>query len=199
MKLQPNKKTVGAEEREETVRLRKIANGEIPTLDKEVSGLKSVSSAMIGGEQVDDVTAAKQLNRALCMFANTLPPEEALVIAAIFPEWDLGIKYKKDEYVRYGLNADGEPQIYRVISNHDSQYSWAPDKAVSLFTKVGFTETGTAIWIQPMGAHDAYNKDDKVSYNGKIYISLVNGNTWAPDVYGWALEGATPPASNTKK
>lgn len=197
MKFQPKNKKLNAEQRAAAIKQKKIADGILPTIEKEVDGLKSVSSALIGGEQVDDVTAAKQLNKALCMFANTLPPEEALVIASVFPEWDLGIKYKKDEYVKYGLNQDGEPQIYRVISNHDSQYAWAPDKAVSLFTKVGFTPTGTPIWIQPMGAHDAYAKGDRVSYNGKIYVSNANGNVWAPDVYGWTLE-TTAPASNTK-
>lgn len=197
MKFQPLKKNLNEEERAEAVKTRKIAEGELPTLEKEVDGLKSVSSALIGGEQVDDVTAAKQLNHALCLFANTLPPEEALVISSVFPEWDLGKKYKKDQYLRYGLNADNEPQIYRVISNHESQYAWAPDKAVSLFTKVGFTETGTALWIQPMGSHDSYKKGDKVSHKGVIYISDINGNVWEPGVYGWKTE-AQAAAGKTK-
>lgn len=170
------------------------------SVSEEVAGLKSLSSALIGGEQADEITAAKQLNKALCMFANTLPEEDALVIASIFPEWDLGVKYKKDEYVKYGVNADGEPQIYRVIQGHDSQYAWAPDKAVSLFVKVGFTDDGTSVWIQPMGAHDAYAEGDIVSYNGKLYVSTANGNVWAPDVYGWILkpEGAGTAASTKK-
>lgn len=189
MKINPKRRNVPKEEREKEVKRQKVANGELPTIEEEVDGLKSVSSALIGGTQVDDMTAAKQLNKALCMFANTLPPEEALVISSVFPEWDLGLKYKKDDYVKYGLNADGEPQIYRVISNHTSQYAWSPEKAVSLFTKVGFTGDGTPVWIQPMGAHDAYAKGDRVSYNDKIYVSDVNNNVWAPDVYGWKPEG----------
>lgn len=42
-------------------------------------------------------------------------------------------------------------------------------------------------YVQPTGAHDAYQTGDRVSYNGKIYESLINGNVWAPDVYpaGW--------------
>lgn len=42
-------------------------------------------------------------------------------------------------------------------------------------------------WVQPTGAHDAYNKGDKVRYNGKVYESLIDGNVWSPDVYpaGW--------------
>lgn len=42
-------------------------------------------------------------------------------------------------------------------------------------------------WVQPTGAHDAYKIGDKVSYNGKHYESLMDGNAWSPDAYpdGW--------------
>lgn len=44
-------------------------------------------------------------------------------------------------------------------------------------------------WVQPTGAHDAYNTGDKVTYNGKHYTSLLDGNVWSPDAYpaGWQL------------
>lgn len=46
-------------------------------------------------------------------------------------------------------------------------------------------------WVQPSGAHDAYNKGDMVRYNGGIYESLIDGNVWSPDVYpaGWREVG----------
>ena len=199
MKLQPKNKRLSEEQRAETIRLRKIANGELPTIEREVDGLKSVSSALIGGEQVDDVVAAKQVNRALCLFANTLPEEEALSIAAVFPEWDLGIKYKKDEYLRYGLNLYGEPQIYRVIQGHKSQYDWSPEKSPALFKKVGFAGDGTPLWVQPMGATDAYDKGDIVLHKGVKYVSEINKNVWEPGVYGWLVHGETAPQSTVKK
>lgn len=42
-------------------------------------------------------------------------------------------------------------------------------------------------FVQPTGAHDAYNVGDKITYNGKKYICQINGCVWAPDVYpqGW--------------
>lgn len=42
-------------------------------------------------------------------------------------------------------------------------------------------------WVQPTGGHDAYNTGDRVSYNGKVYESLIDGNVWSPDAYpaGW--------------
>ena len=44
------------------------------------------------------------------------------------------------------------------------------------------TDTG-----KPTGAHDAYNAGDVVDYNGTLYVSLIDGNTYSPDVYpaGW--------------
>lgn len=42
-------------------------------------------------------------------------------------------------------------------------------------------------FVQPTGAHDAYKKGDKVKYNGKVYESLIDANTYSPDAYpaGW--------------
>ncbi len=42
-------------------------------------------------------------------------------------------------------------------------------------------------WIQPTGAHDAYNIGDKVTFEGKRYTSTINGNVWSPVAYpqGW--------------
>jgi len=40
-------------------------------------------------------------------------------------------------------------------------------------------------WVQPTGAHDAYNTGDIVLYNGKRYVCTINANVYAPGVYGW--------------
>lgn len=44
-------------------------------------------------------------------------------------------------------------------------------------------------FVQPTGAHDAYSKGDKITYNGIVYESLIDGNTYSPDAYpaGWKL------------
>lgn len=49
--------------------------------------------------------------------------------------------------------------------------------------------TNITDFVQPTGAHDAYQIGDKVRYNGQTYESLINGNVWAPDVYpaGWKV------------
>lgn len=42
-------------------------------------------------------------------------------------------------------------------------------------------------WVQPTGAHDAYQRGDKVRFNGDVYESLIDGNVWSPETYpaGW--------------
>lgn len=44
-------------------------------------------------------------------------------------------------------------------------------------------------WKQPEGGHDAYKVGDRVTYNGKVYESTINGNVWAPEAYpqGWKV------------
>ena len=63
----------------------------------------------------------------------------------------------------------------------------AQDSNVGL-TDVYLTTIGRAPgqpWVQPLGAHDAYAKDAKVTHKGRIWTSTAANNTWEPGVYGW--------------
>lgn len=44
-------------------------------------------------------------------------------------------------------------------------------------------------WVQPTGAHDAYSAGDRVTFEGRVYESVINGNSWSPLAYpmGWRL------------
>ena len=131
------------------------------------------------------IQAAEQLRRALQMFAATLSDEQAMEVAAVYSA--------KDEILTYGTNSVGDPQLYRVVQAHTSAAEWTPDAAPSLYDAIGLDEQGYPVWSQPSGAHDAYNTGDIVNYNGTLYISLIDGNTWSPDAYpaGWQVyEGA---------
>ena len=48
-------------------------------------------------------------------------------------------------------------------------------------------EGATPEWVQPTGAHDAYQTGDHVMFEGAEYVSLIDGNTWSPTDYpqGW--------------
>ena len=75
--------------------------------------------------------------------------------------------------------------LYRVVQAHTSQADWAPDITPALFVVVSLDEWPE--FVQPTGAHDAYNKGDKVTFNGKHYISLIDANVYSPAAYpaGW--------------
>ena len=68
---------------------------------------------------------------------------------------------------------------------HTSQVDWTPDITPALFVVVSLDEWPE--FVQPTGAHDAYNKGDKVTFEGKHYISLIDGNVYSPTAYpaGW--------------
>ena len=42
-----------------------------------------------------------------------------------------------------------------------------------------------AEWIQPLGAHDAYKKGERVLFDSKVWESTLDANVWAPNVTGW--------------
>ena len=43
-------------------------------------------------------------------------------------------------------------------------------------------------WVEPTGAHDAYQIGDRVTHNGQVWVSVVADNVWEPGVYGWEVE-----------
>lgn len=138
----------------------------------------------------DKVYKMKQLRRALQLFAASITDESTMMeIADVYPKWSGKSKsYKAGNILAYGVNADGETQLYTVLLDHTSQADWTPDTATSLYKPVGFTAEGVNIWTQPLGATDAYNAGDVVEHKGQQWVSDVNGNVWEPGVYGWTVK-----------
>ena len=127
--------------------------------------------------------AVEQLAR---MSAQTLPDEQAAQVGALFPRWAVGVEYQAGERI-----SDELGNLYKVVQGHTSQAEWPLDETPALYTPLGVTEEDPdAIpeWKQPTGSHDAYNKGDKVRYQGKTYVSLIDGNTYSPDTPGQLWE-----------
>lgn len=99
----------------------------------------------------------------------------------VMPEWNAnGYSYFTGERVAY------EGKYYRCIQSHTSQSDWTPDRAVSLWVEISDPSDEWPEWRQPTGAHDAYARGDKVSHNGKHWISDLDANVWEPGVDGWS-------------
>lgn len=139
---------------------------------------------------MNKIFLAQQMNRFVQMSvqAANLTDEQAMQIADLYPDWAAMKAYPENEIVKYGVNADGETQLYKVIQAHTSQADWTPDTAASLYKKIGFTDEGVSIWTQPLGATDAYMKGDVVSFENQLWKSTVDNNVWQPGVYGWEVE-----------
>lgn len=130
---------------------------------------------------------AEQMRKALQLYITALDEQDALMVASVYPEWAVNVKYKTKEWVKYGENSLGDPILYQVLQDHTSQAQWTPDTATSLYKKVGEAADGTPKWVQPCGATDAYAKGDIVDYNDVKYISIIDNNVWEPTVYGWEV------------
>ena len=133
--------------------------------------------------------AAEQPRRAMQLYANTLTEAQALEVATIYPAWAAGRSYAVGDIVCHGENSVGDPQLYKVVQAHTAQADWLPEATPALYDPFGLDEAGYPLWSQPTGAHDAYNTGDIVDYNGTLYKSLIDGNTWNPETYpdGWEV------------
>ena len=124
-----------------------------------------------------------KMRRNIHLAAKSLDDEAALETPELFDVWAPGVAYLVTERIRY------KGQLYRCEQAHTSQEGWEPDKTPAMWTPVA--EPGEIpVWRQPTGAQDAYRIGDKVHYptkNDPVYVSTIDYNTYAPDVYGWEL------------
>lgn len=115
--------------------------------------------------------------------AASLSDTDALEAVELFPVWAADTSYEQGQRIRYG------DKLYRCVQAHTAQIGWEPDKTPALWTEVA-KPGEIPVWRQPTGAQDAYNAGDKVHYpdaDGPVYVSTVDNNVWAPDVYGWEV------------
>lgn len=115
---------------------------------------------------------ARKFRAFIELMSENATDEEALENPIAYPKWEIGKEYEKDFRLRY------EDVLYKVLQYHISQADWTPDIAVSLYVKVSIEEWPE--WVQPTGAHDAYNMGDKVSHNEKHWESLIDANVYEP-------------------
>ena len=109
---------------------------------------------------------------------------QAFIMRYLYPEWSgESVSYKKNDRFIY------HDKFYRVLKNHTSQADWTPEKTSSLYVEIANPNEEWPDFKQPTGAHDAYAKDAKVTFEGKHYKSLIDANVYSPTTYpqGWEL------------
>ena len=166
--------------------------------DREVDTPPVKTSILTGFTDGMSVADAEDFAKDSPDFAEWVDPTEALVdeiIAKVgddtavdlFDAWESGKAYFLNDRVSY------EGGVYRCIQSHTSQSDWTPDVVPALWTRIKADPSGEPEeWVQPTGAHDAYNAGDKVKHNDKVWTSLVDANVWEPGAAGteslWAAE-----------
>lgn len=127
---------------------------------------------------------AEQAQEVVLLTRDFLPDAVALTLPEIYDEWnpdsisyigkDTATEDKPASIVRYN-NA-----LYCCLQSHTSQASWTPEASPSLWVLIDDPAIEWPEWKQPTGAHDAYDLNAKVSYNGKKWISQIAANTVEP-------------------
>lgn len=125
------------------------------------------------------IELATQLRPIIEQASATLSDATALQGVQLFPMWKPDISVKVDE--RYQYNN----VLYRVVQARTTQADWTPDKTPALWVVVSLDEWPD--YVQPSGAHDAYNTGDKVTFEGVHYVCRIDGCVWSPTAYpaGW--------------
>ena len=124
---------------------------------------------------------AEAIVAALVKLRESATDEQALSVRVLYPAWQSGVDYVTGQRVLHG------GVLYKALQDHTSQDDWTPDAAPSLFAKVLIPDAETIPeWEQP-DSTNPYSKGDKVTHNGKTWISDIDNNVWEPGVYGWEI------------
>lgn len=109
-------------------------------------------------------------------------PEETPALFSFYREVKEGQAWVPNEDVALNETRTFEGKVYKCIQAHKTLEGWTPLATPALWQEVAVTPE-TPVWVQPSGAHDAYNKGDRVHFptiNDPVYESVINANVWAP-------------------
>ena len=123
--------------------------------------------------------AAKPVRAAMDRAGTYLTDEQAAEVPVLYREWEVGVSYSAGERRLYDGN------LYTCLQAHTSQEAWNPKDAPSLWAKVLIPDPDVIPeWEQP-DSTNPYMAGDKVSHNGKVWVSDIDYNVWEPGAYGW--------------
>ena len=121
---------------------------------------------------------AKLFIEAFVKLRELATDDMSLQVPNLYPTWKSEVEYKVNDRVLYN------DTLYKVLQDHTSRETWTPTDTPSLFAKVLIPDdTVIPEWEQP-DSTNAYMIGDKVTYNGKTYVSTVDNNVWSPEVNG---------------
>ena len=162
--------------------MKKCVNGELVELTSdEIADMEAEAAKFEAAERCRPLTESEVARLLIAQQINTLSVDDntALRMVEFYPDWAAGQDYPVGFKVQYG------GMLWRCLQAHTSQTGWDPNNAPSLWAKVLIPdETVVPEWEQP-GSTNPYSVGDKVTHNGKTWVSDIDNNVWEPGVYGW--------------
>ena len=162
--------------------MKKYINGQyIELTTAELAAMEAEASRFEAAERTRPMTAEEVTAMLIRQQVNTLSVDDATALRMVefYPEWVAGQAYTAGYKVQYG------GKLWRCLQAHTSQDGWEPENAPSLWAKVLIPdETVVPEWEQP-DSTNPYSTGDKVTHNGKTWVSDIDNNVWEPGVYGW--------------
>lgn len=129
------------------------------------------------------IDLARKLRPYIEKAAISLNDTDALEAPNLFPNWNAN----KEDMYQVGDRVRYQGILYKCLQAHIPQKNWTPLNAVSLWAKVLIPDENVIPeWEQP-DSTNPYMTGDKVSFEGKVYESVINNNIWSPAAYpaGW--------------
>lgn len=154
----------------------------MPNITEYISRAAKANESAVAAEIITggNVTPerAHQLRSAIEVAAESFDDSIALDYPELVQLWYPGTAYAADQRVNYNGT------LYKCLQSHTSQDDWTPEAAPSLWAKVLIPdETVIPAWEQP-DSTNPYSKGDKVTHNGKTWVSDIDNNVWEPGVVG---------------
>ena len=162
--------------------MKKYVNGQyIDMTDEEIATMEAEAARYEAAERTRPLTESEVSRLLIAQQINTLSVDDntALRMVEFYPAWATDTAYPAGYKVQHG------GKLWRCLQAHTSQTGWEPNNAPSLWAKVLIPDTDVIPeWEQP-DSTNPYSAGDKVTHNGKTWVSDVDGNVWEPGVYGW--------------
>ena len=163
--------------------VKKYVNGKyIDMTAEEIAIMQADQAQAEATERHRPLTESEALTLLLKQQVNTLEVDDqtAFRMREFYPAWAAGVS------CAVGYKAQDNGRLWRCLQAHTSQDGWTPTAAHSLWAKVLIPDPGTIPeWEQPESTNP-YMAGDKVTHNGKTWVSDIDNNVWEPGAYGWS-------------
>lgn len=162
--------------------MKKYINGVYRDMtDEEVTAMQKQQAAFEAAERTRPLTESEVTAMLIKQQINTLDVDDntALRMLEFYPEWAADVDYT----VGYKVQCGGT--LFRCLQAHTSQTGWEPENAPSLWAKVLIPDPDVIPEWEHPDSTNPYMQGDKVTHNGKTWVSDIDNNVWEPGVYGW--------------